>query len=144
MKLLPILFDRVMIPPAVGAELRDEGAPEIVRCWMASPPRWLEERSLLVAPRPEIAGLDAGESEAIELALQLSATPILIGEANGRQVATNLRRDVRGTIGILVQAATAGHVNLAETLDRLEATSFHITPALRRSAMRFHHPEGTP
>jgi hypothetical protein len=39
--LLPALFGHVIIPPSVCNELKDAGAPETVRGWIARPPAWL-------------------------------------------------------------------------------------------------------
>jgi hypothetical protein len=38
-RLLPALYGNVIVPLAVGSELRDPDAPEIVRRWMARPRR---------------------------------------------------------------------------------------------------------
>jgi predicted nucleic acid-binding protein len=36
--LLPILFEKVILPSAVQAELTDPDAPPLVRNWIANPP----------------------------------------------------------------------------------------------------------
>ncbi len=135
-RLLPALYGNVIVPLAVGSELRDPDAPEIVRRWMARPPAWIEERAIMRPPRPQSPDLDAGETEAIELALELAADLVLMDDAKGREAAIQLNLRIRGTIGILIQAAIAGFVNLEATFDRLEATNFHITAALRERAIR--------
>jgi len=43
-QVLPVLFGRVVVPPAVMAELQHAGTPAVVRAWAASPPPWLEIR----------------------------------------------------------------------------------------------------
>jgi len=40
--LLPILFENVILPSAVEAELTDPDAPPAVRNWIAHPPAWLD------------------------------------------------------------------------------------------------------
>ena len=45
--LLPALYGRVLIPPAVSEELEHESAPEVVRLWLARRPEWLEISSPL-------------------------------------------------------------------------------------------------
>ena len=40
--LLPQLFDRILIPPAVFEELQHQETPDVVRRWIASPPSWLQ------------------------------------------------------------------------------------------------------
>jgi predicted nucleic acid-binding protein len=57
---LPRLFQRVLIPDEVHAELRHPGAPALVRLWIIEPPDWLEIQSAVPA-RVTIADLDAGQ-----------------------------------------------------------------------------------
>ena len=40
-RLLPVLYERVVIPPAVHRELLRSETPEVVRQWLAPPPGWL-------------------------------------------------------------------------------------------------------
>ncbi len=42
--LLPSLYGRVLIPPAVAEEVNHESTPDAVRAWLASRPSWLEIR----------------------------------------------------------------------------------------------------
>ena len=82
-QVLPVLFGRVIVPPAVMGELQHAGAPDIVRAWAASPPPWLEIRS--PATMEPLLGVGTGEAQAIRLAQELRADAVLIGE---RQAAT--------------------------------------------------------
>jgi len=45
MDVLPRLFGRVLVPPAVVAELSRTNTPPRVRDWVQSPPGWLEVRA---------------------------------------------------------------------------------------------------
>lgn len=60
--LLPSLFERVLIPKAVAAELAHAAADRKLRDWIALPPAWLE---IVEAPPTgaELSRLDAGERE---------------------------------------------------------------------------------
>ena len=71
--LLPRLFDRVMIPPAVFAELQHADTPAAVKSWIADPPTWLQVRALSAIPDPALDYLDAGKRDAITLAQELRA-----------------------------------------------------------------------
>jgi predicted nucleic acid-binding protein len=51
--LLPPLFDRVVIPPAVFEELQHQETPDLVRRWIAGPPSWLQARAALRS-RPNV------------------------------------------------------------------------------------------
>jgi predicted nucleic acid-binding protein len=85
-ELLHKLLDRVLIPDAVHRELQSTGAPDPIKRFLAEAPYWLEVR-----PSPEIdpalRHLDAGEREAIALALSIGADSVLLDERKGRQAA---------------------------------------------------------
>ena len=61
--LLPQLFDRVLIPPAVFEELQRQETPDLVRRWIAGPPSWLQVQALRWGPDPTLGHLDPGERE---------------------------------------------------------------------------------
>ena len=42
---LPTLYGRVIVPPAVIAELSQEHTPAMVRAWLSDPPNWLNVRA---------------------------------------------------------------------------------------------------
>jgi predicted nucleic acid-binding protein len=66
-ELLPRLFSSVLIPPAVSAELSSASAPPAVVELMRAPPPWLKITSPVHVDHS--LGLDAGETEAIALAI---------------------------------------------------------------------------
>jgi predicted nucleic acid-binding protein len=80
--LLPALYGRVLIPPAVAEELNHESTPEVVREWLASRPSWLEIRRPDHSLGPEV-DLDWGEREAIALVEEVSADLLLVDDAAG-------------------------------------------------------------
>lgn len=72
--ILPALYGRVLIPPAVVLELTHPKTPELVRAWVSDPPEWL----VVTAPRvigPSEVALGPGELEAIALAEEVGACP---------------------------------------------------------------------
>src|SRR5713226_8097814 len=81
--LLPALYGRVLIPPAVADELNHENAPGAVRAWLAARPSWLEIRKPTHILEPAV-DLDLGEREAIALAAEVAADFLLIDEWDGR------------------------------------------------------------
>jgi predicted nucleic acid-binding protein len=85
---------------------------------------------------PALSGLDAGEREAISLALELGTKTVLIDEADGRRQAEILHLEVRGTLGILERGARIGRIDLREALNRLEQINFRISPAVRAALLR--------
>ena len=77
--LLPVLFEKVLTPERVRDELAHAEAPEAVRAWIAAPPPWLEvfpiESEQGVG---DLVALDAGERDAIALALAIKADLLLM------------------------------------------------------------------
>ena len=71
--LLPRLFGRVLIPPAVPAELHDPEAPKSVRLWLDRAPIWVQVQPLHSQPDKGLDYLDPGEPEAIALAQDVEA-----------------------------------------------------------------------
>ena len=110
-ELLPRIFTRVLIPPAVVSELNHARTPPVVAAWTANLPSWVD----VVAPGQAIeeAALGRGETEAIAVALQICADVTLIDERKASAVARNHGLIVTGTLGILDIAAERG---LAPTL----------------------------
>jgi predicted nucleic acid-binding protein len=132
--LLPSLFDRVLIPRAVAAELAHAAADRKLRDWIARPPAWLE---ILEAPPTgvELSRLHAGEREAIALAEKSAADLVILDERKARQVALERGLAVTGLLGILVRAAERGLVEMQEVLGRLRQTSFRADPKLLASLL---------
>jgi predicted nucleic acid-binding protein len=63
--------------PAFARELEDPRTPEVVRAWLKRPPAWLAVREVHVAPDLELDELDAGERNAIQLAIDEDADLLL-------------------------------------------------------------------
>jgi len=126
--ILPQLYDRIVIPPAVLLELGNPGAPDAVRQWIQQPPAWLH----IQAPQqtPDVALLEAklgpGEHEAILLAEEVNADEVVIDELRGRRQAARRQIRVTGTIGVLRAAVKIGLLDLLEALERLRRTNFRI------------------
>ncbi|MGI8989969.1 MAG: DUF3368 domain-containing protein [Bryobacteraceae bacterium] len=134
-----ILVVADMVPKAVIEELTHPQAPTIVRAWLNGRPEWLEIREIRAPPDPQLAGLDAGEREAIQLAQEVPADLVLIDERRGVKLAQPRGIPVTGTLGVLLQAARRGFVDIDMALPRLQATDFRNTPQLlehlRKSAL---------
>ena len=98
---------------------------------MAPPPEWCDICTVaLVAKSP---GLGPGGAEALALAEEIKAGLILL---DGRAARTEaLRRGllVSGLIGVLLDAAEHGLINLQDALDRLVRTSFYMDIILYRA-----------
>ena len=126
--ILPLLYRRVLIPPAVFDELTHPAAPVPVRDWTERHPMWLE----VVSPKNTIAlaQLDLGESQAIALAGELGVDVMLIDELAGRREAKRRGLKVAGTLSVLDDADNAGLVKFDEAITRLRKTSFRLSQAV--------------
>jgi predicted nucleic acid-binding protein len=145
--LLHRLYDVVVIPLPVRDELLSPRAPEPVRNWVETAPPWLlvhlyspelvpDPWTILPELRPLAANLDRGERDALELARILRADLVVIDDRTGRQEARRLNLDVTGTLGVLSAAADRGFIDREQALERLERTSFYISPGLRARFLR--------
>ena len=142
--LLPILFEKVILPSAVEAELSDPDAPPSVRNWIAAPPAWLDvyETPRRQFDQASVEGLDEGETAAIALAISLDADLLLMDDRKGVIVARGKGLRVTGTLGVLDLAAQRGLVSFAQAVDRLRRTTFRIPEALLDSLMKKHAQQG--
>jgi len=132
--LLPALYGRVLIPPAVADELNNENAPEVVRAWLAARPSWLEIQQPAGALPTEV-DLDLGEQEAIALAEELAADLLLIDEWDARLEAERRHLRVVGTLRVLADGAGRGLIDLEESFERLRNTNFRVNPELLESLL---------
>jgi predicted nucleic acid-binding protein len=128
--LLSKLYGRVVIPHAVREELLRPRAPVKVREWTERPPAWLDVRAPNSAPDPALARLDAGERAAITLAEELAADQLIVDDSFARRIAESRGVSVIGTVGVLQEAAELGLLDLRIAFERLQKTTFHVSPAL--------------
>jgi predicted nucleic acid-binding protein len=127
-ELLPRLYIRVLIAPAVAEELQHPLAPKPVRDWIGKQPDWLE----VLSPRNGLIldYLDLGEGQAIALATEMNAEVLLMDEQAGRLEAARRGLKVAGTLSVLDEGHRAGLVNFDTAIDRLRQTSFRVSAAV--------------
>lgn len=125
-ELLPALFNRVILPAVVKDELGHPKAPSVVQSWIANPPEWVDVRQSPASHAHDsvLAGLDAGEEDAIALALELNAELLLMDDEEGATAARAKGLEVTGTLGILRRAAQRQLLNLADVFDQIKRTNF--------------------
>jgi predicted nucleic acid-binding protein len=135
---LPQLYSRILIPPAVLAELKHPVAARVVRAWATSAPSWLEVRN----PKSDVAlpQLDPGESAAIALATEVHAEVVLIDDKAGRQEAVRRGLKVAGTLSVLDEADRAGLVVFDDAVAELRKTSFRVSAAVLSEIKRKRSP----
>lgn len=134
--ILPKLFEKVVLPAVVRDELARPKAPAAVQSWIATPPAWIEIRQSVHAHDPEMDELDAGEEDAIALAIELHADLLLMDDREGVMVAQRKGFRVAGTLAVLAMGSRHGLLNLAEAFDRLKRTNFHYQQDLMDQLLR--------
>jgi uncharacterized protein len=125
--LLTLLFDRVLIAPAVERELLrfHSTLPEYLGI------QAIQDRRSAEALSQE---LDRGEAEAIVLAEECHAEYLLMDEKLGRSIAEARGLRVVGLLGVLLMAKRAGHITtLADLIAELESQAgFFVSDAVKR------------
>jgi predicted nucleic acid-binding protein len=130
-RLLTSIFDEVVIPVAVRNELLRKHArlPDWLRVAIVQDTAQVGKYSELV---------DAGEAEAIELALELHADRVLMDERKGRKLAVQEGVAVIGLLGVVLLARRKGLIPSARTLlERLEREGgMYLAPEIRETALK--------
>jgi predicted nucleic acid-binding protein len=137
--LLPRLYGELTVPEAVWREVVLEGqgqpgAEEIERAsWIQV--RSVTNRDLAQALQQE---LDAGEAEAIALALEMGAEFLLMDERLGRETALHMGVQCVGLIGVLIEAKHKGLISgVRSLLDALrDVAGFWVSEALYRRVLQ--------
>jgi predicted nucleic acid-binding protein len=131
------LFESVMIPVTVRNEMLLPRTPEILRQWILHAPDWLD---IVPDPAPEpdasLARLDGGERCAVQLALSVNASLVLMDDRAGVLAAERKGLLVTGPLGILDLAANRGLLDIKVSVQRLTATNFRYSQALDGSIVR--------
>ena len=131
--LLRELYGELIIPEAVWHEVVEEGSgqpgADEVKCadWIKT--QGVTNMDLRRALQQE---LDAGETEAIVLALEIGADLLLMDERIGREVARHFGLRYTGLIGILIEAKRKGRISAIKPhLDSMRnIAGFHLSNEL--------------
>lgn len=132
LELVPNLVESVVLPPAVFEEITVQGrgkpgAKEIAEA------AWVNvfacQNTNLLARF--MAELDAGEAEALTLAVELKADAVLMDERLGRSVASRENIRTIGLLGLLIEAETGGLIQLVTPeMDALRRSGFYIANSI--------------
>ena len=134
---LQTLYGEIIVPPGVLEELRHPAAPQTILDWAKSPPAWLTVRAPRSIPQ-RFDNLDFGERQALALAKEMHAELVLIDDKVARRYAEQESLKVKGTLGVVADAAKAGLLNFRETVELLGRTSMHIDPKLVQRIIEEH------
>jgi predicted nucleic acid-binding protein len=143
LNVLPRLFNELIVPPEVIAELGGPNRSAEIRDFAAALPAWIVVRS--ASRVTAIPSLDLGETAAICLATELQADAILIDERRGRNAARTRGLRPLGTVGVLELAAFEGLLDLKQAFERLRRTNFWVTADFLDNRLRvFNRGRGNP
>jgi predicted nucleic acid-binding protein len=134
-------FGTILIPYAVRRELMAISNPEAKAAIATSMEAgWIEVRkvesaSLVTALN---ARLHAGESEAIALAIETSASCILLDEKDARIAARRMKLTITGVLGVLLLARKRGGIGALKPLvDQLrQEARFYIAADLEHELLQ--------
>jgi predicted nucleic acid-binding protein len=124
---LPMLFGKILIPPAVIREMRHSLAPARVAAWAGNLPAWAEVRGPKVDSE---LGIGAGEDEAISLALELGNVALLLDDSKARVFAKGRGILTIGTVAILDLADESGLLDFFDAIAKLRETNFRMQETL--------------
>lgn len=131
--ILQKIYPKILIPPAVHSELTRLPTLQTMMISLLDA-SWLEIQAPTNLQLLNILSqtLDPGETEAIALAIELSADRLLIDERLGRSIAASYGLKLRGLVGILINAKQQGLIPVLQPiLDRLiNQAGFRVSQTL--------------
>lgn len=135
--LLRALAAAVFIPPAVVREIAI-GVSLGINLPDLTSMAWISVRTPQASARTPWRGtLGPGETEVLQLALEMPRALLLLDDRRARQAAASLQLPLKGTIGLLVDAKHAGLIPaIRPLLDQLDALGFRLAHSSRVSALR--------
>ena len=134
--LLSLIFTEGYVPQAVFDEASAWGKP-----YSRQLKQFTQDKSKPVQNKLAVQllskDIDLGEAEVIALALETGIEDVLLDDFKGRQLARLHGLSPIGTIGVLLQAKKAGHINeLKPNLDKLIANRTRIGANLYQQALQ--------
>lgn len=125
--LLHLLFGQVVTTPKV---LEEFGAPL---------PEWVIIQAPTDPKNQQVLTtiVDEGEASAIALAMEHDDCLLIIDEIKGRNLAKQLGLKITGTLGLLIQAKTKGHIeSVLPLLQKIKQTNFRISTSLETAMLK--------
>ena len=133
---LQLLYQRVVVPHAVQAEVLAAGAQGFgIEAFTAA--QFLERQTTSVVVPPLLrASLDSGEAEVIATAQALGIALVCIDEVKGRRIARLSGLQVTGSIGILLKLKANGHLPLVmPCIARMRERGIWLSAELEQQAL---------
>jgi predicted nucleic acid-binding protein len=130
LSLLRDLYGQVVIPAAVQVEFL--AIERLARQQALDQAHWIQVRELTNPQQARVyVGLDQGEAEVLALALEQSASLVVIDERRGRRYAQRLGLPLTGTLGLLLLAKEKGLITaVTPLLKQLQTGGLYFEDAL--------------
>lgn len=136
--LFPLVFQTVLIPPAVEKELKANRDTKLISRLFSY--NWIQTQPVVKQGLVStlLTMVDIGESEAIALAFDKKADYLMIDERRGTKLASKLKLRTVGFLGFLLLAKQAGHLpEIKPLINRLlTETNFRHTESLIEQALQ--------
>ncbi|MER3433540.1 MAG: DUF3368 domain-containing protein [Leptolyngbya sp. ERB_1_1] len=140
LSLLQHVYGSITIPQAVADEIAKVAT---IYFQAASVPSqsWITIQAVKDLPtvqRLQSEKLDAGESEAIALAIEVGAELLLIDEQLGRKIAVKEGLEITGLVGVLLEAKSKGFLSNIKPIvdDLMTQARFRISSQLYAEILR--------
>ncbi len=136
LSLLSGLYQRVVVPHAVQAEVLDAGQEGFgIDIFLQA--HFLERIAAPVALAPLLRGsLDRGEAEVIACAQMLDIDLVCIDEIQGRRIARLSGLRVTGSLGVLLKLKATGRIDsLKSCIDRMRKQGIWLSDELEKQAL---------
>lgn len=136
-----LIVGTLLIPPEVSKEIGRGSSPVRVGDMKRAEVRSLgpegKDRAAALCGR---FGLDLGEAEAIALCLENSIKLVFTDDLDARYVASKMKLDPHGSVGILLRAYSQGTLSQEEVLQSLDdlstMSSLYVTSELVKQAKK--------
>lgn len=127
LELLKVLFGQIVTTPIVAEEYGN-----LLPDWIIIQEPENKKNQLILE-----ASLDKGEASAIALAMEHADCLLIIDELKGRKLARQLRLNITGTLGIIVEAKVSGHItSVRPLLDKIKQTNFRLSEQLEIAVLK--------
>ena len=128
--LLPLLFNRVIVPDAVWKEVAIDGWADAAARDLAAQ-SWPIRENVLPSQRVEAWNLGAGETAVLSYALGQPPLRAIIDDAGARRCARTLGIPILGTGGVLLLAKRRGLLpSVAESLEKIRSAGLWLSDDL--------------
>ena len=128
--LLPLLFNRVIVPDAVWKEIAIDGWTDAAARELAAQ-SWPIRENVLPSKRVEAWNLGAGETAVLSYALGMPPIRAIIDDSDARRCARTLGIPILGTGGVLLLAKRRGLLpTVGESLEKIRSAGLWLSDDL--------------